>query len=771
MRLLGLCVRYILLPVLTALVVSGCSNTKFLKSNETLLKRNDVTINSDIDYRKIRRNIEENTSLENKLAEQARQQPNKKTLGIIKLNLSIYNRYYTTDTTGLYRWLMTNIGEPPVLFDTTLLPASVILMHDYMVSKGYLHSEEHFDYEIRRKKATPHFYINPGPLFTIDSVFYPSDTSKLSAVIREVIPASLLKKGNAFDADVIAGEQLRLFREIQNQGYFHFVRDNIYFEADTSKTTKTADLYVKIKQSTDDGEDLQVHYIDKIYVRPGYDPKVDLSGVKQDTVFFSNLYFIDPGSTIKMDAIAEAIFILRNRPYSRKDYDYTLMRLSDLGVFKFISIRFEEKQDRTLDCTIFLTPGRKHALTTEVEASNIEDNVGAAVKFSYKDKNVFRSANTFDVSLNAGTQIPVFNKDSLIFSVTGQLNFYLRRFVVPFNTDQFSRYFNPRTKISLIANYYQQTKIYILNNYSFAFGYEWKENAMKRHVLNPVAISYVNSTILSDDFQQRLDDDPFLKQSFEDQLIAGMNYSYIFSSQGQYLHRDFTFFRLSAEVAGTLLYLANSAISDNNVDTSGKYVLFGTNYANFVRFEGDLRHYFQFTQNRSLVLRGAAGIAINYWNSDVIPYIKQFYLGGTSSMRAWSVRSLGPGSYKDTSNFYNSAGDIKLEANAEYRFNIFGRMDGAVFLDVGNIWLRKYDPNKPGASFDFNTFLQEFAMGTGIGFRFDFTYFILRLDVATPLYDPSYPQGSRWVINNFSNSETNFLQDNLAFNLAIGYPF
>lgn len=771
MQHFGLSVRYILLPVLIALLASACSNTKYLASNEILLRKNEVSISSEIDYRKIRRNIEENASLESKLATLARQQPNKKTLGLVKLNLSIYNRYYTTDSTGIYHWIINTIGEPPVLFDTATLAVSATLMHEYMVSKGYLLSDEQYDFSVKRKKATPHFYINPGPLFTIDSVFFPKDTSHLAQVVRSASPFSLLLKGNAFDADVISQEQIRIFREIQNEGYFHFIRSSIYFEADTSNERQSANVYVRIDTEPQDADELRVHYIDRIFIRPEYDPQADLSAGVHDTIPYENLYFIDPGSTVKMDAIAEAIFILRNEPYSRKDYDYTLARLSDLGVFKFISIRFEEKPDNRLDCTIFLTPGKKHALTTEIEASNIEDNVGAAVRFSYKDKNVFRSANTFDVSLNAGTQIPVFNKDSLIFNVTGQVNFYLRRFVVPFNTENLSRYFNPRTKISLIANYYQQTKIYVLNNYSFAFGYEWKENVMKRHVLNPVAISYVNSSILSDDFQQRLDDDPFLRQSFEDQLIAGMNYSFIFSNQGQHLHRDFTFFRLSAEVAGTLLYGANSLITDNNTDTSGRYVLFGTNYANFVRFEGDIRHYLQFTQNRSLVLRAAAGIAVNYWNSDVIPYIKQFYLGGTSSMRAWSVRSLGPGTYKDTANFYNSAGDIKLETNVEYRFNIFGRMDGAVFLDVGNIWLRKYDANKPGASFDFSTFLSEFAVGTGIGFRFDFTYFVLRFDVATPLRDPSYPAGDRWIIGNMSDNEVDFLKDNLAFNLAIGYPF
>lgn len=770
MQLFGLNVRYILLLILSVPLLNSCSNTRYLTADEVLLRKNEVNIQSEIDYRKIRRNIEENISLEGKLATLAKQQPNKKTLGLVKLNLTIYNRYYTTDSTGLYHWIINTIGEPPVLFDSTYLPQSAALMHDYMVSKGYLLSSVAYDYKIKRQRATPQFMVKPGPLYTIDSIYFPKDTSHLTAVVRASAENTLLKTGNAFDADVIGSEQLRIFQDIQDNGYYHFLRDNIFFEVDTSNQGRIADIFVKINGNAID-EDMQVHYIGNIYVRPDYFPENDELRGQHDTTIYNNLYFIDPGNSVRMDAVAKAIFISQGQPYSQKDYDYTLVRLSDLGVFKFISIRFNERPGHLLDCFIYLTPARKHALTTEVEASNIEDNVGAAVKFAYKDKNVFRSANTFDVSLNAGTQIPVFNKDSLIFNVSGQVNFYLRRFVVPFNTENFSRYFNPITKISLLANYYQQTKIYILNNYSFTFGYEWKENALKRHIFNPFAVSYVNSTILSDAFQQRLDDDPFLRQSFEDQLIAGLNYSYIFSNQGQNLRHEFTFLRLSGEVAGTALYLINTALGGNNTDATGRYVLFGTNYANFVRFDGDLRHYFQFTENRSLVLRAAAGMAINYWNSDVIPYIKQFFLGGTSSMRAWSVRSLGPGAYKDTSNFFNSAGDIKLEGNIEYRFNIFSRLDGAVFLDAGNIWLRKNDPNKPGANFEFNRFLSEVAIGTGIGFRFDFTYFILRLDVATPLRDPAYPAGDRWVVKNLTNRDTHFVKDNLLFNLAIGYPF
>ncbi|HEX3079299.1 MAG TPA: hypothetical protein VHQ04_02510, partial [Puia sp.] len=426
-----------------------------------LLKKNEVIVQSGIDYRKIRRNIEENLSLEGKLASLAKQQPNKKTLGFFKLNLTIYNRFYTTDQKGLYHWIMTTIGEPPVLFDSTSLEASAEIMHEYMVSKGYLLSSVKNDYTIKRRLATPHYYVTPGPLYTIDSVFFPPDTSLLTAIVDTAKKNTLLKHENAFDADIIGKEQLRLFREFQNQGYYHFLRDFIYFEADTFNATRTANVYVKIQPAAS-SEDFQRYYVGNIYVFPNYDPGEELQFVHHDTLLFNNEYFIDDSGTISPNALYQRILIAKGSLYSRNDYDFTLNGLADLGVFKFISIHYEEKPDHVLDCIIYLTPAKKHAITTEIEASNIEDNVGTAVKLSYKDKNVFHSGNQFDISLNAGTQIPVFNKDSLIFNVSGQLNFYLPRFI-PGN---YFRTWNPRTRFSALANYYQQTNIYQLNNYS-----------------------------------------------------------------------------------------------------------------------------------------------------------------------------------------------------------------------------------------------------------------------------------------------------------------
>ncbi|MBA3648465.1 MAG: BamA/TamA family outer membrane protein [Chitinophagales bacterium] len=757
---------YMVLSLFLSIAWSSCGNTRYLTGNQVLLKENKIIVQSPSGSSKVSKNIEANQSLQTKLSALARQQPNKKTLGLFKLNLTIYNRFHTEKEHGFRYYMMTKIGEPPVLFDSTFLPASAQQMLDYTKSKGYLLAETRYNFTIKKKLATPKFYITPGPLYTVDSVFLPSDSSEIAGLVKESIGNTLIKTGGAFDSEVLSAEQQRIFIYIQNQGYFHFRPDLIYFEADTIQENKKVKVSVKVNASAD-STNQKKYFIGHVYIFPNYHPEQNQLNIKYDSTLHGHFIFIDERSVIKPATLISAILLSEGDAYSRNNYNFTLHRIADLGIFKFISIRWKETEGSKLDCFIYLTPGKKHSVSAEVEASNIEDNVGAAVKLSYKNKNVFREANVLDFSLNAGTQIPVFNKDSLIFNLSGQLNLTLPRFL-PNNV--FVTW-NPRTRLSLQVNYYKQTSIYVLTNYSIAYGYDLRKGYY-RFLPGLFSISYINSSILSSDFQQRLESDPFLKQTFEDQLIIGPSLTAIFSNQNTEKVKNFTVLRISLEAAGTITYLANKALGDGNLENN-HYSLLGTNYANFFRAEAEFRHYFQFTQNRVFVVRFSAGEAISYWNSEVIPYVKQFYLGGTNSLRAWRVRSVGPGSYNDTSavNFFNSAGDIKLEANAEYRFTIFERMKGALFTDAGNIWLRKNDPNKPGANFDTNRFYKEIALGTGFGFRFDFTYFILRLDLATPLYNPKLIAGERWVINNFDPKSKDWRKQNLLFNLAIGYPF
>ncbi len=721
-------------------------------------------VKSSVGLKKIRKNIEQNLSIQGKLALLARQQPNTRTLGV-GLKLRLWNFFYSDS--GKH-FLQTHLGEAPVVFDSTTLGTSARLMSSYLVSKGYLFPHVTYNYRINdNNKAKVKYEVATGPLYTMDSIFFPTDSSKLNLVVEAGRYNSILKKGDAFDADELSKEQQRLQREFQNNGYFYFRKDFIYFEVDTSIGNKQVNIYVKA-ESIDTSDEQEQYKIRNIYLYPDFNPKYELDTMKYDTIIYDGLRFLTTRHYVDPDVLATAVYMVQGALFSGSSYDCTLDRFYDLGIFKFANARFNDVGGHQLDCFIYLQPAKRHSLGAELDVGNEADNFASGIKISYQSRNVVHRANSINLSLVTGIQIPVFPKfryDSIFYNLSGEIDYVLPKFAFPFLKAHVFCYNDPTTRIAFRASYFQQTNYYSLQNYGITYSMEWKEVdfPLKRFIFPILAVNYVFPAY-SDSFARRLSADPFLAESFQKQFIPSLGGAYIFSDQRVAHYSSFTYFRVDAETAGNLLYLAISGLhAPLNIqsDTSGSYSVLGVNFANYSRIEFDVRKYLQITQNRTLVLRFSPGIAVPYGNATAVPYIKQFFLGGTNSMRAWRVRSLGPGTFRDTTNFFNSAGDLKLEANIEYRFSIFGRLKGATFVDGGNIWLLKNDPRKPGGTFYINQFLNQIAVGTGIGLRLDFTYFVLRLDVATPVYDPALTGDDRFAIKHFQLSPNGKLFNDL----------
>lgn len=745
-----------------------------------------MKVKSSVTLKKVRKNVEKDLSLESKLASLARQQPNSKTLASWKFNLWVYTTFYT-DRDSNFTWfgqhfahtLMRDIGEPPVAFDSTTLRGSASQMNNYLVSKGYLFSKVTYSYVIKHRKATVKYFAETGPLYTIDSIFFPTDTSKLDLVLSSSRYKTLLKKGDAFDAGVLEKEQLRIQREFQNIGYYYFRREYLYFKVDSSVGNHGVDVFIKA-ELIDTSMEQQQYSVRNIYIYPDFDPKYDLDTIKFDTIIYEGLHFLTTRHYVDPDVLSSAVFMVQGAFYSRASYECTINRISDLGIFKFANARFKNVGGLQLDCFIYLQPSKKHQISTEIDVGNVEDNIASGLKISFQSKNVVRRANNIDLSLVGGVQIPVFPQfryDSIFYNINAQLNYVLPKFAFPFVHGHISCYNNPVTKISLKGSYFQQTNYYSLQSYGITYSMEFKliEFPLKKFIFPILGVNYVFPTY-SPAFAERLALDPFLRESFSEQFIPSLGGAFVFSNQQLDRKKNFTYLHIDLETAGNVLYGIHYGLDKLtslhlNTDTNGNYKLFSVDFAEYLRGEIDVRRYLQFSQNRVLIFRFSPGIGYAYWNSSVLPYIKQFFLGGTNSMRAWRVRSLGPGTYVDTLNSYNSAGDVKLEGNIEYRFNIFGRLKGAAFLDAGNIWLLRSDTLKPGGTFYANQFLKQIAIGTGLGLRLDFIYFILRLDIATRVYDPSLPPGERWAISNFQLSPDGKLFGDLFFQLAVGYPF
>ena len=299
------------------------------------------------------------------------------------------------------------------------------------------------------------------------------------------------------------------------------------------------------------------------------------------------------------------------------------------------------------------------------------------------------------------------------------------------------------------------------------FGYSWAAHNYKTHIVNPVQLNLVNMIKIDTGFQRMIDASSYLANSYKDVLILGGNYSFIFNNQKIQKSRDYLFLRINAEAAGNMLSLASNIAGAEKKE--GYLNFFGQPFAQYIRTDMDIRYNIILNDASSIVYRGFAGIGIPYGNSKAIPFEKQYFGGGANGIRAWQVRSLGPGSYdvpKETV-FINQTADIKLEANAEYRFKLFWILEGALFVDAGNIWTFNEDASRPGARFRFNKFFKDIAVGTGTGFRFDFSFVTARLDIGLKLRDPSISNGSRWILM----SRRYDFRNDLTFVLGIGYPF
>jgi outer membrane protein assembly factor BamA len=455
----------------------------------------------------------------------------------------------------------------------------------------------------------------------------------------------------------------------------------------------------------------------------------------------------------------------------------------NLGVFKFVNIRLIDADSSgisRLDPHIYLTPLPIKNIRFELQGVSKSNNLaGPVFNSSFRNRNLFGGAELFTLSGEVGFEMPVgggqSGTNSYEIGTRGEL--YLPKFLTPFRLENVSSLFVPKTRIVLGLSLLNRLQYYQLLSVDASFGYNWKESISKEHNFSLLSITLANLTNATQKFNDLLNTNPLLKKSFEQQFIIGQNYSFTYNDQLEKEHKNHIYFKGSIDLSGNLLQLVQSLFIQHKATPDTPYEIFGTAYSEYYKFDIDLRHYFNtIDQRASLATRLIAGIGVAYGNSAMLPYVKQFYIGGSNSVRAFGARALGPGSYRipdsvASKSFFDQAGDIKLEANTEYRFPIISILKGALFVDAGNIWLLREDPRRPGGKFSGKTFLDEIAVGTGFGLRLDLSFFILRFDLAFPLRVPYLPQGERWVIKKIDFGDPSWRKNNLALNIAIGYPY
>jgi outer membrane protein insertion porin family len=403
--------------------------------------------------------------------------------------------------------------------------------------------------------------------------------------------------------------------------------------------------------------------------------------------------------------------------------------------------------------------------------TNSANYTGTELNVNWSNRNTFKGAELLTISAFGGLEVQISgqNKGFNVFRVGGEASLIWPRFITPFKVKTPSG-FVPRTKATIGYEYQNREQLYSLNTFKGSFGYLWKENIRKEHQFYVTDITYVSPTNVSDLYLSEIEENPSLGKVIEKQLIFGPSYIYTYTNTMRKRKKNTIFYKGTVDVAGTIAGLVTGA----NAKQGDTIKVFNVPFSQFVKVENDFRHYFKLSDNSQLASRIIAGVGYAYGNSTEMPFIKQFFIGGTNSIRAFRARSIGPGTYRPEANstpfLPDQSGDIKLEMNTEYRAKLFSVVNGAVFIDAGNIWLLNKNPEKPGAEFT-SKFLDQIAVGTGVGLRFDFTFLILRTDLAFPLRKPYLPEGQRWVLDDIDFGSRSWRKENLVFNLAIGYPF
>ena len=455
-----------------------------------------------------------------------------------------------------------------------------------------------------------------------------------------------------------------------------------------------------------------------------------------------------------------------------------------LNIFRIINIFYKEtdannRNQQLLNCYIQLTPYTTQSYSVEVEGTNTSGNVGVAGNINYKHNNLFKGAEIFDLKLKGALQLQravVENQTSQVLFNTiefgTETKIDIPKFLLPLNSEHFYMKYYPKTSISLSYNY-QKRPDYTRSIANFGFGYYWKSSKFSKQIVKPIDVNYVNIPYITTEFDSLITG-TYLENSYKNFFIPEASYSFIYNSQSLKKHRDFMFFRANLEASGNSLYSLYDLFSEPK-NKDGSYELLGLRFSQFVRADFDLRYYNVLDKSNTFVYRAYAGLGVPFGNSEVLPFVKQFYSGGATDIRAWQVRSLGPGSYKvpplvignDTINTYpNQSADFKLEANYEYRFDLFWILQGAFFIDAGNIWSINKKDKREGALFKFNKFYKDIAIGTGLGLRFDFSFFLLRFDLGVKARDPLEPRNNGWILGYRKIKYNDWM-----FNIAIGYPF
>lgn len=713
-------------------------------------------------------------------------------MGFFRFHLGLYNLSNIKKNNGFNRYLR-KIGEEPVIWDPGLTNKSSKQLRLYLSKKGYFNAFV-TDTVIKHSKYADLIYkVTVNSPYRINSFNYQfEDTTAKALILSDTIHA-LIKTGGNLDEEILQNERIRIETLLRNNGYYHFNRNFLTYSGDTDNLK--VDLRMIIKKnlsgadSTVQNENLYKQYkIHRVVISTEQDPfqnnSIPVEIAKKDTIFKNGIeYVYKQNFWVRPGVIQQANYMLPYTLYRLSDGEETKRHLLSLNTFSLVNIQFTEIPQRDtskfgyLDCYIKLTPASIQSYAFTVAGTNSGGNIGGALNLSYQHKSLFGDAENLNLKLTGAVE-SLKDKDGHFQSkleMGVEATILLPKFFMPFNNNRFVKKYNPKTSFTMAYNYQRTPDYYTQTSATGSFGYTWKTNSKISHYVRPFELNLVNITNATDKFYNDIRNTVYEK-ILTNHIIAASGYSFTYNNQKIKKSEDFHYLKWNIETAGNLLRLyslvaTTPVVYKNGEDASarqnGYFTLFGTQYSQYIRTDVDYHFYNFINEGNTVVYRLFGGIGIPYGNSKVMPFEKQYFSGGANSIRGWDPLLLGPGSYKDTLNIPILKGDLKLEANIEYRFKLFWILEGALFTDVGNIWSINPDDPRKEALFKADKFYKDIAIGSGAGLRFLLGYFIGRIDFGMKMRNPALDSHDRWL---FIQRKFDFANDK-AFSIAIGYPF
>ncbi|MFP4287687.1 MAG: BamA/TamA family outer membrane protein [Bacteroidales bacterium] len=751
------------------LFLSGCSNLRYLDEGQKLYTGSEIVIESE-------EKIKEKEDIENELQNILRPKPNEKFL-YWRYRLWFYNITGDPPKWALSKWLKNTIGRPPVLYQDFDKENSIQLIENRLFNMGFFDATVDFESLEKEKKAKAKFGVNLKPAYQIRNINVVDNDNSLLELISKSMENSLLQNGEQYKLQTLKDERERISKVVRDEGYFFFHPDFLLFRADTNSRIRVVDIRLVLKPNMPPKAN-QKYKINNIYIDTDQIIRSETQSSEIDTTITDEGLIRLGEGIIKPTPLERAIFFEKDKIYNTRDHDLTLNHLTGLGVYKFVNIRFSENENQDennlLDVSIRLTPIEKKTFSMEVSGVSKSNNfAGPGLNASFNNKNFLGGAENFSLSLTGAYEFLPGNPGVTSAEAGIDSELTIPRFVAPFIPASVSTQYIPRTHIGFSLNYLSRTDAFSLSSANARFGYNWNLNRLTRHRLTPFTFSIFSLGNVSAEYDQIFNNQQLLRRGLFEQFIFGSEYSFFYNSQVLQHKKHNFYFNYNIDLSGNLLYGISETFSLPKTDDND-YAFAGNKFAQYSKTDFDFRHYLDMGHGQKLVSRIIAGIAIPYGNSASLPYVKLFTIGGSNSIRAFQPRGLGPGTYESPDSLQSTfdiyrAGEIKLEMNMEYRYEFNNILKGALFVDAGNIWNIRENENSPGGKWDGNDFYNQIALGTGAGLRFDFTFFILRLDLAFPLAIPYSDSDSFLESPRFSDSK--WRNQNLILNLAIGYPF